>query len=147
MLRVGKTNCCQKSAGKSLPTLCPQKMPCCYLSTTSGFFSLSHSMCKETFTIKAKFKKSEVCPGCPTSQQANEFLTNTDCFSPQAIFAHTHFHSRHSVLICPKTKLASLNKPSSFGLGFVLGLVLAFWGLCFVLGLLFLFWGGFCFVF
>lgn len=55
----------------------------------SSFRILQHlpQHVQRMFTTKVKFKKGEVCPGCPTSQWANEILTRTDCFSPQAVFA------------------------------------------------------------
>lgn len=58
--------------------------PCRYPSPIRALQHLPQHM-QRMFTTKVKFKEGELCPGCPTSQRANEILTRTYHFSPQAV--------------------------------------------------------------
>lgn len=58
----------------------------CYLSPFRVLQRLPQHM-QRMFTTKVKFKEGDLCPECPTSQRANEILTCTDHFSPQAVSA------------------------------------------------------------
>lgn len=90
------------------PHLPPEKSalkPCWYLSPFRALQPLPQHV-QRMLTTKVKFKEDEACPGCPTSQWANEILTCKGSLLTSSCLCHV-LPSAQSVL-CSSVQKSNL---------------------------------------